>query len=219
MLHRCSGRQCDAFNLTASAPKAHGSGRCRATLPLRGECISPSAQVGNGLTNTPTDDCALLLLSPLQYYSRAFVSFDGACRYPHVATRFSASSYRRRRCSYRPALNDTVHIILAHVYVCKACIQLACPARARHLEDSPSHNLRARSSDAPGHRKKKGKVKHHMEGCTKDKISRYANSNTKHKAQKWTQGIAEEYSMLISKETVATTRRKVQGRNMINTGA
>jgi hypothetical protein len=108
MLHRCSGRQCAAFNLTASALKAHGSGRCRATLPLRGECISPSAQVGNGLTNTPTDDCALLLLSPLQYYSRPFVSFDGACRYPHVATRFSASSYRRRRCSYRPALNDTV---------------------------------------------------------------------------------------------------------------
>jgi hypothetical protein len=49
------------FSLTACAPKAHGSRRGRAIPPLRGECISPSGQVRHGLTNTPTDDCALLL--------------------------------------------------------------------------------------------------------------------------------------------------------------
>jgi hypothetical protein len=50
-----------AFSLTACAPKAHGSRRGRAIPPLRGECISPSGQLRHGLTNTPTDDCALLL--------------------------------------------------------------------------------------------------------------------------------------------------------------
>lgn len=99
------------------------------------------------------------LLSPLQYYLRAFVvSFDGACRYPLA---IPPSSYRRPRRSYRPALKDTVHIIHAHVYVCKdGHILLACPAHARHLKIHPFAQLMSSGNDAPGHKERnKGKVR------------------------------------------------------------
>lgn len=142
-----------ADSLTASTPEAHRSGRWRPTLPLRGKCISPSGLVGMVLPSTPTDDCALPVAIAVTVLPTSFRVLRRSMPAP---ARSFASCRRRRRLSYRRAVNDTVHIVQAQVYVCRAGIAFGSRARRlMHVTSSPLHNLRVVMRQ--GTRKKRAK--------------------------------------------------------------